>query len=78
MIRLTCDPYQQSTRNLPEDDWQAEGFDYLEEIGAKVNGVSPRALWRAWQVWPRVLWVVRFELVEVVRPGLTARRPRLV
>lgn len=62
-IRLTADPYKQNTALAPPDDWEAEGFGYLEELGAKVDGLSPRTLWRAWHLQPRDMWVIRFELV---------------
>lgn len=65
-IRLTADPIKQSSRQAPEDDYQAEGFDYLAEIGAKVDGLDPYLLWRVWRMTDIGLWVVRFELVEIV------------
>lgn len=68
VIELTGRPYRQSTTEAPESDWEAEGFDYLQEIGARVDGMSPRMLWRAWHLYPQVLWVVRFRLVEPARP----------
>jgi len=66
MIRLMQAPYRQSTAEAPESDWEAEGFAFLESVGAKVDGMRPKVLWRAWHVFPREMWVVRFELVEVI------------
>ena len=66
-IRLTRDPYSESTRSAPEEDYEAEGFAFLQELGVKVDGLPPAVLWRAWHVFPQEMWVVRFELVEVVR-----------
>jgi len=66
VIELTQDPYRESTREAPESDWEAEGFAYLESVGSKVDGMDPAVLWRAWHVYPQVLWVVRFELVRVL------------
>lgn len=65
-IRLTQDPYKQSTRDAPEDDFEAEGFAYLAERGIKVDGLRPEVLWRAWQLQPQMLWVVRFELMRTL------------
>lgn len=65
-LRLTVDPYLQSTVDAPESDYAAEGFDYLTEIGAKVDGLSPRVLWRAWHLNPQDMWVVRFEILNLV------------
>ena len=44
----------------------AEGFAYLESIGAKVGKLPPRQLWRIWrELKPQELWIVRFEVVEI-------------
>ena len=65
-IRLTQAPYRENTRDTPEEDYEEEGFAYMQELGAKVDGLSPPVLWRSWHVFPRDLWVVRFELLEVL------------
>jgi hypothetical protein len=65
-IRLLRAPYKESTADAPASDYEAEGFTYLEGIGALVDGLTPRALWRAWHVYPEYLWVVRFELAAVL------------
>ena len=75
MIRLMQAPYRQSTAEAPESDWEAEGFAFLESVGAKVDGMRPKVLWRAWHVFPREMWVVRFELVDVVGPQAAAAAP---
>lgn len=68
IIRLTEEPCREWTSDAPPEDYEAEGFAYLQEAGKKVDGMEPRTLWRIWH-WPstaRFLWVVRFELVEVL------------
>src|SRR3990167_4842405 len=74
-IRLTQALYLQSTADAPESDWEAEGFAYLESVGAKVDGMRPKVLWRAWHVFPREMWVVRFELVDVAGAQAAAATP---
>ena len=64
-IRLTAAPYMEQSATARED-WEAEGFGYMTEQGIEIDGGSPWALWRAWIEYPRYLWVVRFELVEVL------------
>ena len=64
-IRLTRDPYQEDTKRVPPEDYEAEGFAFLEGIDAKIDGLTPRTLWRAWFLYPKTVWVVRFDLVEV-------------
>ncbi len=66
VVRLTARPYPESTRDAPETDYEAEGFAFLSKIGAKVDGMTPEALWRLWHISARLLYVVRFELVEVM------------
>lgn len=68
VIRLTSKPRR--TTLIPAEDWEGEGFAYLESIGAKVNGMTPRQLWDDWMSDPpgfeRSFWVVRFEIVSLV------------
>ena len=65
-IRLTETPYKELTSNAPLSDYYAEGFDYLQLNGHKVNGMTPNELWVEWQCLnPVELWVVRFEILEV-------------
>lgn len=60
-IRLTRDPYEQSTRELDSRDYAREGFAWLER-----NGEFDRAwsIWTDWTMHYRTLWVVEFELVD--------------
>lgn len=64
-IRLLEKPYQESTADISESDWEAEGFAYLASIGADVDGQLPRQFWDNWKANPVTLWVVRFAFVEV-------------
>ena len=82
-IRLTRTPYQH--KELPPEDWENEGFDYLEHTGAHRRGSSPRMIWDDWlRAGVGHLWVVRFELVSIepgyidylaVRPKETGKEP---
>ena len=60
-IRLTEKPH--FCNETPIEDWEGEGFAYLESIGAKVNGHTPRELWDDWREETPFMWVVRFEVV---------------
>jgi hypothetical protein len=46
IIRLKADPYLESTADAPPEDYAGEGFDYLSELGKKVDGLPPDTLWR--------------------------------
>ena len=63
VIRLTSVTFE-NTRDMPDSDYEAEGFGYLTEIGAKVNGATPDELWAEWRgVW-RGMYVVRFKVLD--------------
>ena len=63
-IRLTADPYRESTAKVPPEDYEGEGFAFLAEQGKKVDGLPPAVLWKAWHLYPQEMWVIRFEVVE--------------
>lgn len=63
-IRLTRDPYIEWTGDAPPHDYSAEGFEWLEKYGFRVDGMTPMALWMQWRSDPFYLYVVRFEVVE--------------
>jgi hypothetical protein len=72
-IKLTCDPYRADTCDVPATDWQEEGFQYLTQIGAKVNKQTPINVWQGWVECPENLWVVRFELVRLIKESDNGR-----
>lgn len=63
IIRLTMAPYKEPYCQVPDSDWEAEGFVYLESIGARVAGMTPRELWETWKAAPPDItcYVIRFE-----------------
>lgn len=63
-IELTCDPYRERTNAIPESDWSAEGFEYLTQIRATTDGLTPEQVWRNWHEVPGEVWVVRFRVAE--------------
>ena len=58
-------PYKEGLYQVPDSDWQEEGFEYLTQIGAKVNGLTPRDLWNIWKQSTKEEYVVRFQIVEL-------------
>ena len=66
-IRLRAAPVRESTARVGAEDWEAEGFAYMTEIGARVDGKWPWEFFTDWQDDPRDLWVVRFDLVGLGR-----------
>lgn len=64
-IRLTEEPHE--SNEYPDEDWQREGFAYLSARGLKVDGQAPVELWAYWRRERPTLWVVSFEVVELVQ-----------
>jgi hypothetical protein len=65
-IRLTQAPYQEWSADCTHiDELRREGFEWMEENGL---GDEVRAIILGWLQQPLMLWVVRFEVVEVVAP----------
>jgi len=71
-VRLTRTPYLESTLDMPEDDYAAEGFDYLDANGLLIAGMNAREFWNRWKLTPVTLWVVRFEVVRYLEGPLAA------
>jgi hypothetical protein len=64
-LRLTHDPYWERGCDMPDDDWEREGFAYLQEQATDVNGTDPATLWRQMKTTDDGLWVIRFEIMSI-------------
>ncbi len=62
-VVLTLAPYKERYCDVPSSDWEAEGFEYLDSIGAEVHGMTPGQLWQIWLSDTTLVWVVRFDYV---------------
>jgi len=72
-IRLTEEPRLERTREIPDSDFEAEGFGFMEERGILLGKEPVREVWDAWRANERsVLVVVRFEVVSI-EPGCEVR-----
>lgn len=63
IIKLTKDPYKQSTAGLTDDDWYEEGMHVLEGEGKLIDGLHPGMFWFRWMAEPKDVWVIHFEMV---------------
>lgn len=65
-----CDPTFEPMINMPDSDYEAEGFAYLNENKHLLPKSMPYdvslAGFRDWQNDGSSLWVVRFEMVEII------------
>lgn len=51
---------------MKDEDYEKEGFAYLEEMGKKMWGKEPRQAFEDWRKEDRIYYVVDFELVETI------------
>jgi uncharacterized protein YqfB (UPF0267 family) len=78
LIRLTADPSLEPLAEMPDSDYEAEGFRWLfeqdEALAARINGrlrddfISQRCSPEGFEAWRRsedFMWVVRFVLESV-------------
>jgi hypothetical protein len=66
-IRVAAQPLYQWSNTVDQGDWKAEGFDWLLQHGSPRDRERVMEIWNDWRVFPVRLWVVRFELVDVVQ-----------
>ena len=69
-IRLVEFPYLEDIAQAPDEDYEAEGFAFLEEHPHLIGKSSPWPVisWDTWLTWKRTggeLWVVRFETIWI-------------
>ena len=62
---LTADPYWERGCDMPDADWLAEGFAFLDKRGIFLKGISPRELWGQMKAADDGVWVIRFEVVSI-------------
>lgn len=62
-IRITREPHMEWSSDLTEYDVEREGFNWLRAHGEWVQVEQIISAWRAER---RLLWVIEFELVEVL------------
>jgi len=63
-IRLTTDPHVEALGRMTEDDYRREGFEWLRANGFKA---TVDRIVADWTTNPnRAVWVVAFEVVEIV------------
>lgn len=60
LVRLT-DIYRERACDVPDEDWEFEGFAYLTEIGAPCGPYKPIDIWRNWKGSADKMVVIRFD-----------------
>lgn len=64
-IKLLETPYKEWSNLIPEEDYEKEGFLYLERKNIKCGKLRPFDIWRQWLDEPEVFYVVRFKVVAI-------------
>lgn len=69
LIRLTCDPYKESESLMPDSDYEAEGYAFLDEHPefkpVQWHDVNLREKFEQDRCLGLEVWVVRFEILSV-------------
>jgi hypothetical protein len=71
IIRLTANPTWEPLSDMPDEDYEGEGFAYLHEAGhvpPKSSGLGDFSFesFDRWRSGGGFIWVIRFENVEVI------------
>ncbi len=64
LVRLTRDPWIQNTSEMGDDDFQYEGFEYMEEQRILFRGQPVREFFKEWKAAAEDLYVVDFSYVD--------------
>ena len=62
-VRIERVPYPERACDIPDEDYELEGFAYMEEKGILIRGWTPREFFTRLRFTRDVLFVVRFDLV---------------
>lgn len=70
-IKVEAAPWRQNTRMLIFPfDYEAEGFDYMTELGQQMGGMEPRLFFDQWKAAKITLWILDFELDLLTEAGM--------
>lgn len=65
MIQLTRDPYRERTGLMTEKDFEDEGLLWMEHQGLLIRGATPRVFFETWKAEDKLVYVVRFSILEI-------------
>jgi len=70
-IILVNGPYRENTSKLVfPQDYEAEGFAFMEERGQEIQGMPPLIFFQQWKVKKLLLFVVEFKLYLLSEAGM--------
>ncbi len=65
-IKITQTPYKKMSDQIRVSDWVNIGFDYRQKMSMRINGLTPWEVWQKWVNEPDYLWIIRFEILEIL------------
>lgn len=69
-VRILAVHRDQPTRDMPDEDWEAEGFSLMQALGIPIEKELPEALWRKWKRSETLTCtVIDFELIAITAYG---------
>lgn len=59
------DKYKEDISKMPEEDFEKEGFAYMEENSIPIWDKPPRQAFEDWKKEGGTYWVIRFDILEL-------------
>lgn len=78
-VRVVRRPYEQHASQMTEEDYEAEGFRWMEENNKRIRFTTPRAFFEGWKASGHTLFVVDFDffpLQDSAEPGAAGHEER--
>ena len=66
IVQLTADPCSERTGKMTEQDYEDEGLLWMERQGLLIRGIEPRLFFDNWKEENEQVFVVRFNIVEIL------------
>ena len=68
VLRLTADPVKEDIRNMPNSDYEREGFKFMEENDIKIWKKDPKTAFKEWKEEGGDYYIIDFEFVKGCSP----------
>ena len=63
-LKILKDPYRECISDMPDSDFEEEGFAYMQEHHQKIWGETPKFAFANWKNSDDYYWVVRFKKID--------------
>ncbi len=73
-LRLTRAPYRESEAQMPDEDYEGEGYAFYDEhpeLKPKAwRDINLKEKFEADRMWGEMVWVIRFEILSLEEPQI--------